>query len=81
MSGKSRQHKKGSWNLARFLAYDPDRKSCWIQLGKTSLRVGTTQLRPASGWEAWTPSDSDLKLIREAENNFAAGLWLDETAA
>ena len=80
MSGKSRQHKKGSWNLARFLAFDPDKKSCWLQVGKTSMRVGTTQLRPATGWENWTPSDSDIKMIRQAENNIAAGLWLEDGA-
>ena len=27
LQGRSRQHKKGSWCLARFLAYDPDKKS------------------------------------------------------
>ena len=27
MSGKTRQHKRGAWNLARFLAWDPDQKS------------------------------------------------------
>lgn len=74
MQGKSRQH------LGRFLAFDPDKKSCWIQVGKTSVRVGTTQLRPATGWENWTPSDADLKLIKQAENNFAAGLWLEDGA-
>lgn len=78
MSGKSRQHKKGSWNLARFLAFDPDRKSCWLQVGKTSIRVGTTQLRPAAGWENWTPSNEDLRIIKQAENNASAGLWLEE---
>lgn len=81
MQGRSRQHKKGSWNLARFLAFDPDRKSCWVQLGKTSWRIGTTQLRAAAGWENWTPSDEDIKLIKDAENNIARGLWLDETGA
>eukprot|EP00438_Fugacium_kawagutii_P011147 Skav200228 [mRNA] locus=scaffold2352:155227:163374:+ [translate_table: standard] len=78
MSGKSRQHKRGSWNLARFLAFDPDKKSCWVQLGKTSMRVGTTQLRAAAGWENWTPSQSDMEMIRQAENNIAQGLWLNE---
>ena len=29
---QARQHKRGSWNLASFLAYDPDRKS-WDLLG------------------------------------------------
>ena len=69
MQGRSRQHKKGSWNLARFLAFE------------TSLRIGTTELRAAAGWENWTPSDDDIKLIRDAENNIAHGLWLDETGA
>jgi len=78
MSGKSRQHKRGSWNLARFLAFDPDRKSCWVQLGKTSFRIGTAQLRAAAGWENWSPSECNLQLIRSAENNFASGMWLDE---
>ena len=80
MSGKSRQHKEGSWNLARFLAVDPDRKSCWVQLGETSIRVGTTQLRAAAAWENLTPSDGDLKMVRSVENSFSSGMWLDEVA-
>lgn len=59
-------------------AFDPDRKSCWVQLGKTLFRIGTAQLRAAAGWENWSPSECDLQLIRSAENNFASGMWLDE---
>ena len=76
-TGKSRQHKRGSWNLGRFLGHDPDRKSVWIQVGKNSLRVGTTQLRPAVGWESWTPSEEDVQLLKDAEANIAQGLWGD----
>ena len=75
--GRARQHKRGSWSLGRFLAFDPDKKSCWIQVGKTSLRVGTGQLRQAAGWEAWTPSEEDVKLLKDAEANISQGLWDD----
>ena len=53
--GRSRQRKRGAWNLARFLALDPDRKSAWVQVGKHSLKIGVTQIRPAAGWENWVP--------------------------
>ena len=49
--GRSRQRKRGAWNLARFLALDPDRKSAWVQVGKHSLKIGVTQIRPAAGWK------------------------------
>ena len=29
-SGRSRQHKKGAWALARFISHDPDGKSIWV---------------------------------------------------
>ena len=73
--------KRGAWNLARFLAWDPDKKSAWVQVGKHSVRVGATQLRAASGWENWTPSESDLKLIKDAKNDIANGLWLEDAGA
>ncbi|CAL1153227.1 unnamed protein product [Cladocopium goreaui] len=79
LQGRSRQHKKGSWCLARFLAYDPDKKSCWLQVGKNSIRAGVNQLRLASGWESWTPSTEDLQLLKDARRNVAQGLWLDDS--
>ena len=77
--GRSRQHKKGSWCLGRFLAFDPDKKSCWLQVGKTSVRVSVSQLRTATGWENWTPSKEDIQLLRDAQKSVAQGLWMDET--
>ena len=79
LQGRSRQHKKGSWCLARFLAYDPDKKSCWLQVGKNSIRAGVNQLRLASGWESWTPSTEDLQLLKDTRRNVAQGLWLDDS--
>ena len=76
-SARSRQRKKGGWCLGRLLAHDPDKKTCWIQVGKTSLRVGATQLRSAVGWESWTPSTEDIELLKDARANIATGLWGD----
>ena len=78
MSGKTRQHKRGAWNSAHFLAWDPDKKSAWLQVGKHSVRIGKTQIRAASGWENWSPTEDDLRVIKDAENNIAQGLWQEE---
>ena len=78
-STRARQHKKGAWCLGRFLALDPDKRSAWIQVGKTSMKVGNGQIRPAAGWESWTPSQDDVQLLKNAERNLAAGLWEDGT--
>ena len=77
--GRSRQHKRGAWNLARFLALDPDRESAWVQVGRHSLKIGVAQIRPAAGWENWVPSQEDLETIRQAEHNISDNLWLDDT--
>ena len=77
-SAKARQHKRGAWCLGRFLALDPDRKSMWIQGGRNSIRVGSTQVREAAGWESWTPTIEDMQLIKQAEDNITRGLWSDE---
>lgn len=75
--GRSRQHKKGSWSLGRYLASDPDKKSSWIQVGKTTIRIGNNQIRLACGWEDWSPSEEDVKLLKDAEANLSQGLWDD----
>ena len=46
---RSRQRKKGSWSLGRFWAFDPDKKSCWIQVGKTSELATTKFVWPLDG--------------------------------
>eukprot|EP00439_Symbiodinium_sp_Y106_P057908 s106_g8.t1 len=78
-SGRSRQHKKGAWNLGRFLSTDPDRKSLWLQVGSTTIKVATNQVRAACGWEEWTPSPEDLKILKDAEHNLRDSLWEDQT--
>ena len=78
-SGRSRQHKKGAWNLGRFLSLDPDRKSLWLQVGTTTVKVATNQVRQACGWEEWTPTSEDIKILRDAENNLKDAMWEDHT--
>eukprot|EP00439_Symbiodinium_sp_Y106_P035642 s1978_g4.t1 len=63
-SGRSRQHKKRAWSLGRFLSVDPDRKSIWLQVGTTTVKVASNQVRNAFGWEEWTPSAEDIKILR-----------------
>ena len=78
-SGKSRQLKRGSWNLARFLAFDPDRRSCWIQVNTHTVKIAISQLRIASGWETWSPSAEDVRFLKDAEKTLQEGLWHDGT--
>ena len=68
-SGKSRQHKKGSWCLARFLAADPDQRSSWLQVNSTTVKVANNQLRCAVGWESWTPTSEDIAILKDADRN------------
>lgn len=56
---------------------DPDRKSVWVQVGKTTVRIGNAQIRMACGWEDWSPSEEDVKLLKDAEANLSRGLWDD----
>ena len=78
-SGRSRQHKKGAWNLGRFLSFDPDRKSIWLQVGTTTVKIASNQARRAVGWEEWTPTADDIKILRDAENNLKDAMWEDHT--
>ena len=76
-SGRSRQHKKGAWSLARFISVDPDNKSVWVQVNTTTVRVAGNQIRTACGWEEWTPSREDVAMLKDAERNLRGDLWQD----
>ena len=65
--------KKGGYVIARFIRADPDGHTAWIQSGNRTLQVDWHQLRPAFGFEQWSPSQEDLKALREAEANIAEG--------
>ena len=76
-SGRSRQHKKGAWSLARFISVDPDNKSVWVQVNTTTVKVAGNQIRSACGWEEWTPSREDVAILKDAERNLRDDLWQD----
>ncbi|CAE7200822.1 GIP [Symbiodinium microadriaticum] len=78
-TGRARQHKRGAWSLGRFLSLDPDRKSLWLQVGTSTVKVAANQVRQACGWEEWTPSAEDIKILKDAEHNLRDALWEDHT--
>ena len=42
------------------------------------MKVASNQVRNAFGWEEWTPSAEDIKILRDAEN-LKDSLWEDHT--
>ena len=63
--------KKGGYVIGRLVTFD---KNCaWVQLGTQTVRVDRNQLRPAYGFEAWSPSHEDVQALKDAEKNFLDG--------
>ena len=70
--------KRGGYKLARILGRDPDGKSMWLQAGTNTIKVAPHQIRPALGFEQWTPSYEDIKSLRSAVENLQHGELVDE---
>jgi hypothetical protein len=70
--------KRGGYKLARILGRDPDGKSLWLQAGTNTIKVAPHQIRPALGFEQWTPSYEDIKSLRSAVENLQHGELADE---
>ena len=67
LRGRSTKKKKGGYVLGRLVAWDG---SCgWIQMGWQRAKVDRAQLRPAVGFENWSPDPSDIRALRRAERN------------
>ena len=49
----------------------------WVQSGGSLVRVTHEQLRPAIGIETWTPSPTDVKMLKDAGKLLRDGLWQD----
>ena len=64
--------KKGSWVISRFVAWDPANplKRAWVQTGTGTTLVTAEQLRAATGFESWQPSQEDIKALKDAEKSF-----------
>lgn len=47
--------------------------------GSSTVKADRAQLRPAYGFENWTPEQEDIKALKQAEKNFLAGEVEDAT--
>ena len=64
--------KRGSWIIGRFLSWDPSYvgKQAWIRTGSTTTLVTAEQLRPAFGFEQWSPDEQDVQALKDASTSF-----------
>ncbi len=63
--------------IGRFVRADPDGHTCWIHSGTRTMQVDWPQVRPACGFENWTPDAEDIAALKTAEANIAKGLVSD----
>ena len=74
--------KRGGWITARFLSWDPaspSGKMAWVRSGTTTALVAVEQLRAATGFEAWLPTEPDVAALKDASQTLDQALWTDET--
>ncbi|CAE7840841.1 RE2 [Symbiodinium necroappetens] len=73
--------KRGGWITARFLSWDPASpgKMAWVRSGTTTALVAVEQLRAATGFEAWLPTEPDVAALKDASQTLDQALWTDET--
>ena len=55
-----------------------DGSCAWVQIGWQTVKVDRAQMRPAYGFENWTPDGDDVQALRTAEKNFLSGEVSDE---
>ncbi|CAK0793116.1 unnamed protein product [Prorocentrum cordatum] len=46
-------------------------ESAWLRIGHRTVQVAREHMRPAVGFEGWTPSEEDLKELKTAEQDLA----------
>ncbi|CAE7445643.1 RE2 [Symbiodinium sp. CCMP2592] len=63
--------KRGGYVIGRLVTFDGH--CAWVQLGTQTVKVDRNQLRPAYGFEAWSPTDEDIKALKNAEANLLSG--------
>ena len=66
--------KRGSWKIGRFLSWDPSHvgKQAWLRTGGSTTLVTAEQLRSAFGFEQWSPSEEDVRALKDASTRFDA---------
>ncbi|CAE7938955.1 GIP [Symbiodinium necroappetens] len=73
--------KRGGWVTAKFLSWDPSSpgKLAWVRSGTSTAMVAIEQLRVATGFEAWVPTEEEVQMLKDAAKNLDSSVWADET--
>eukprot|EP00435_Cladocopium_sp_Y103_P068491 s386_g31.t1 len=67
--------KRGGYVIGKLIAWDG--ASAWVQIGWQTVKVDRAQMRPAYGFEGWSPSAEDIQALKDAERNFIEGDVID----
>jgi hypothetical protein len=70
----------GILDYSRVLSWDPSapQRLAWVRGGNGTTLVSVEQLRAATGFESWSPSEEDIKALKEAQVDFEEHLTKDE---
>ncbi|CAE7884771.1 RE2, partial [Symbiodinium necroappetens] len=73
--------KRGGWVTAKFLSWDPSSpgKLAWVRSGTSTAMVAIEQLRVATGFEAWVPTEEEVTMLKDAAKSLDQTLWSDDT--
>ena len=73
--------KRGGWVTAKFLSWDPSSpgKLAWVRSGTSTTLVAIEQLRAATGFEAWVPTEEEVQMLKDAAKSLDHSIWTDET--
>ena len=63
--------KRGGYVIGRLVTWDGN---CgWVQIGWQTVKVDRAQMRPAVGFENWTPEPEDIRALKQAGKSFFEG--------
>ncbi|CAE7350990.1 GIP [Symbiodinium sp. KB8] len=73
--------KRGGWVTAKFLSWDPSSpgKLAWVRSGTSTAMVAIEQLRVATGFEAWVPTEEEVTMLKDAAKSLDQTLWSDDS--
>ncbi|CAE7214367.1 GIP, partial [Symbiodinium sp. KB8] len=54
-------------------------QDAWVRSGTTTALVAVEQLRAATGFEAWLPTEPDVAALKDASQKLDQSLWADES--
>ena len=68
--------------VGAYVCRQPETKgnNMFVQYGNRLYLVSPESVRPAVGYEQWTPTSEDIESLRRAEGSLRVGTWTDVTA-